>query len=65
MKTFLNIVGSTVYAALVGILAGQVFEDGLASPYWWGCVAIAIVATLLQRIRPNEKIVYADDTEQI
>lgn len=56
MKRFLNILGGTINTALVGILAGQVFEDGITSPYWWMCIVIAVVANTLQSIRPREPV---------
>lgn len=56
MKKFLNILGSTVNAALVGILAGQVFEGGITNFYWWVCIGIAVLANALQSLRSRETV---------
>ncbi len=56
MKKFLNILGSTVNAALVGILAGQVFEGGVTNPYWWVCIGIAVLAIALQALLSHEAV---------
>lgn len=55
MKKFLNILGSTINAALVGILAEQVFEGGMTSIYWWVCIGIVVVGNALQALRTKDK----------
>lgn len=56
MKKFLNILGSTINAALVGILAGQVFEGGVTSIYWWVCIGIVVVGNALQALRTKDTV---------
>jgi len=56
MKKFLNILGSTINAALVGILAGQVFEGGMTSIYWWACIGIVVVGNALQALRTKDTV---------
>lgn len=50
MKAIIRYMGGAVNAALVGVLASQVFEGGIMSPYLWGCVVIVALGNACQRI---------------